>query len=92
MAIGGAGLLVVALGAQAKHASMSSERAESSVDSGGNLHVPHDYRTTFQFLGSWAVYADQGKGAKELHVVYASPASRAWRSAKEFINADYQRL
>ena len=86
LAIGGAGLLaVVALGAQAKHASMSSERAESAVDSGGNLHVPHDYRTTFQFLGSWAVSADQGKGAKEMHVVYASPGTvSAYRETGSF--------
>jgi hypothetical protein len=41
------------------------------------LHVPDDYRTTHQFLGSWAVAADQGKGSKELHDVYASPGTIA---------------
>ena len=43
------------------------------VDAEGNLRVPADYRTAYQFLGSWAVAADQGQGSKEIHVVYASP-------------------
>ncbi len=47
-------------------------KAEAVVDATGNLHVPDDYRTTYQSLGSWAVAADQGQGSKELHVVYAS--------------------
>ena len=45
------------------------------VDSKGNLSVPHDYRATYHYLGSWAVAADQGPGAKEVHVVYASPGA-----------------
>lgn len=43
------------------------------VDAAGNLRVPADYRTSYQFLGSWAVAADQGQGSKEIHTVYASP-------------------
>jgi len=39
--------------------------------------VPADYGTTYQFLGSWAVAADQGPGAQQLHVVYASPGTIA---------------
>jgi hypothetical protein len=39
------------------------------------LRVPGDYRATYQSLGSWAVAADEGRGSKELHVVYASPGS-----------------
>ena len=31
------------------------------VDASGNLRVPSDYRTAYQFLGSWAVAADQGR-------------------------------
>ena len=50
---------------------------ESVVDASGNLRVPADYRSTYQFLGSWAVAADQGQGAKQIHVVYASPGSIA---------------
>ena len=45
------------------------------VDASGNLHVPDAYRTTYQFLGSWAVAANQGQGSKELHMVYASPGT-----------------
>ena len=47
------------------------------VDAAGNLHVPDAYRTTYQSLGSWAVAADQGRGSRELHVVYASPGTIA---------------
>lgn len=42
-----------------------------------SLQVPADYRATYQFLGSWAVQGEPGHGAKELHVVYASPGSIA---------------
>lgn len=45
------------------------------ADSQGRLHVPTDYRSTYQFLGAWAVAANQGEGSKELHVVYASPST-----------------
>jgi hypothetical protein len=55
----------------------SAKAAASVVDSKGNLSVPHGYRTTYQYLGSWAVAADQGPGAKELHVVYVSPGAVA---------------
>ena len=30
-------------------------KTEAVVDAAGNLHVPDDYRTTYQSLGSWAV-------------------------------------
>src|SRR5499427_4454665 len=46
--------------------------AESAVDSNGNMHVPANYRREYEYLGSWAVAADQGQGSKDLHVVYAS--------------------
>jgi len=47
----------------------------AAEDAEGHLHVPGDYRTSYQFLGSWAIAADDGKGSKELHVVYASPGT-----------------
>jgi Cytochrome P460 len=54
----------------------SGKAVDSPVaDSKGNLHVPTDYRTSYQTLGSWAVAADEGQGAKEMHVVYASPGT-----------------
>jgi hypothetical protein len=56
-------------------ASRNESKWKAVVDEGGNLHVPDDYRTTYQSLGSWAVAADQGHGSKELHVVYASPGT-----------------
>lgn len=52
-------------------------RTEAVVDATGNLRVPADYRSTYQFLGSWAVAADQGQGSKQVHVVYASPGAIA---------------
>ena len=59
--------------AAATHASIT----QAVVDGTGNLRVPADYRTAYQFLGSWAVAADQGQGSKEVHVVYASPGAIA---------------
>jgi hypothetical protein len=56
-------------------ASSNGRKAEAVADAAGNLHVPSAYRTTYQVLGSWAVSADQGRGSKELHVVYASPGT-----------------
>jgi len=50
-------------------------KAEAVADANGNLHVPDAYRNTYQFLGTWAVAADQGQGSEELHVVYASPGT-----------------
>jgi hypothetical protein len=77
---------VVAVAAQAQmHPIAWSKEAEAVVDANGNLHVPHAYRTTYQFLGSWAVASDQGQGAKELHVVYASPGTvTAYRNTGGF--------
>ena len=54
-----------------------SGAAAAVVDGQGHIHVPIDYRTAYQMLGSWAVAADDGPGSKELHVVYASPEARA---------------
>lgn len=47
------------------------------VDGRGNLRVPPDYRSAYEVLGSWAVAKDDGPGAKQLHVVYASPGTIA---------------
>jgi hypothetical protein len=62
-----------------------SPKTETVVDARGNLRVPGDYRTAYQFLGSWAVAADQGQGSKETHVVYASSgAITAYRKNGHF--------
>ena len=58
---------------------------ESVIDAEGNLRVPADYRTGYQFLGSWAVADDKGKGSKEMHVVFASPGTiAAYREGGRF--------
>jgi hypothetical protein len=50
-------------------------KTKTVVDASRNLRVPGDYRTACHYLGSWAVAADQGQGAKEIHVVDASPGT-----------------
>jgi hypothetical protein len=86
--IGMAGFAMIAVAAHGQMnttAPSSGPKAEAVVDANGNLHVPDAYRTTFQSLGSWAVAADQGRGLKELHVVYASPGTiAAYRESGHF--------
>ena len=63
----------------------NGSKADVAVDANGNLHLPDDYLTTYQFLGSWAVAADLDKGSKELHDVYASPGTiDAYRAGERF--------
>jgi hypothetical protein len=82
-ALGGCVLVLaaaVSLGAYAQMRTSDragTQNAEGVVDAEGNLRVPVDYRTAYQFLGSWAVAAEQGQGSKEMHVVYASPGTIA---------------
>ena len=62
-----------------------SGAAATIVDDKGNLHVPTDYRTSYQMLGNWAVAADDDPGSKEMHVVYASPGTiAAYREDGDF--------
>jgi hypothetical protein len=81
LAVGALGLLAVAaIVGNWQMNSLAADRgvkAEAAADANGNLHVPGGYRTTYEFLGTWAVAADQGEGSKELHVVYASPGAIA---------------
>jgi Cytochrome P460 len=66
-------------------AEIEGPRTETVADANGNLRVPVDYRTAYQFLGSWAVATDQGQGSKEIHVVYASPGTiSAYRKSGRF--------
>jgi hypothetical protein len=55
----------------------SGPAAKSVIDAKGNLRVPTGYRTSYQFLGSWAVADGVGKSPNQLHVVYASPGTAA---------------
>src|SRR5579863_10473286 len=60
----------------ARSAETKQTKSESSVvDARGSLHVPEDYRASYQFLGSWALPADTGKNTKEIHNVYVSPGA-----------------
>jgi Cytochrome P460 len=81
VSIGMAGISAIAAVAAQRQmnsaASTNGLKAEAVVDATGNLHVPDDYRATYQFLGSWAVAAGEGQSPKELHVVYASPGTIA---------------
>lgn len=49
--------------------------AATVVDDKGNMHVPSDYQTAYQVLGTWAVAKEDGPGSKDMHVVYASPGT-----------------
>jgi Cytochrome P460 len=74
---------VIAGGQMGSFAANGESKAEA--DTKGDLHVPEAYRTTYEFLGTWAVAAHQGQGSQELHVVYASPGTiTAYRSDGHF--------
>jgi hypothetical protein len=75
-------LLIAALGESEAHELHGASAAVSVVDGNGNMHVPENYRRAYEYLGTWAVAAEQSPGAKEIHVVYASPG------AVEAYNAD----
>src|SRR5258705_12831255 len=68
-------VVVVASGQTALVAADGELKAEAAADTNGNLRVPNAYRTTYEFLGTWAEAADHGQGSQELHVVYASPGT-----------------
>jgi hypothetical protein len=54
-----------------------AEGATPVVNSAGKLRVPVNYQESYQYLGTWSIAADAGKGAKEMHSVYASPGAVA---------------
>lgn len=85
------GALVVACSAAAcrGHMGMATVATRGNggavVEANGNLRVPAHYRTSYQFLGSWAIAAGKGQGSKALHIVYASPGTiAAYRKAGRF--------
>jgi hypothetical protein len=62
-----------------------ASEAEAADGAERDLRVPSAYRTTYEFLGTWAVAAGQGQGSQELHVVYASPGTiAAYQKDKHF--------
>ena len=70
-------LILLPINWQPAMTATNDPKAAKVIDASGNLRVPGDYRTAYQFLGSWAVAADQGPGSKEIHLVYASPGTAA---------------
>jgi cytochrome P460 len=65
-------------------AAANHQNAKAVVDADGNLRVPANYRTSYQFLGSWAV-AEVGQSPNQIHVVYASPGTiAAYRKDERF--------
>ena len=82
-----AGLLaLVSLSADGQTSPEPKDPAAKAVaDASGNLRVPAGYRTSYQFLGSWAVADKPGGSPTQLHVVYASPGTiAAYRKEKRF--------
>ena len=76
--LGIAGLLTVSSAvthSKTTNKSVAAQKEGAVVDANGNLRVPADYRTAYQFLGGWAIADDKGQGSKGMHFVYASPGS-----------------
>jgi hypothetical protein len=86
LALAGLSMMVdVAAFAQTNTRSQYGATTAAVVDDKGNMHVPADYRTAYQTLGTWAVAADKGPGSKQMHVVYASPGTiAAYRKTGHF--------
>ena len=54
-------------------------------DAQGNLHIPSDYRTTYEYLGTWEIADTSGQSAKQMHDVYASRGTiEAYRKLGHF--------
>jgi hypothetical protein len=70
-------LVLLACSAALVYAEEHTHKLPSVEDAQGNLHVPADYRDHYEYLGTWSAAADKAPGAKQLHVVYASPGTRA---------------
>jgi hypothetical protein len=81
-------LFIIAAGGVAT-LSMGQETtgAGELIDTAGNIKVPSNYRTTYEYLGSWAVAAEKDQGSKQLHNVYGSPGTiEAFRKDGHFAN------
>ena len=59
------------------YAQQHSSKLSPAENAQGQLHVPSDYRDRYEYVGTWSAAADRTPGAKQLHVVYASPGTRA---------------
>src|SRR6202012_5828241 len=59
------------------YAQRQSRTFSTAEDARGQLHVPPDYRERYEDLGAWSAAAQKTPGAQQLHIVYASPGTRA---------------
>ncbi len=83
-AAAGALVLLSAL-AYAQSPTLRGSRSPVPVDPKGMLHVPENYRSAYEFLGTWAVLSEDGGSVGELHAVYASPGTvEAYRKSGRF--------
>ena len=69
-------LILLPINWQPAMTATNDPKAAKVVDASGNLRVPGDYRTAYQFLGSWAVAVDQGQGAKEISTKKPAPSAQ----------------
>ena len=80
VAVGAAGIsamvAVAAHGRMDTSASSNGPKTKAVVDASGNLHVPDAYRASYQFLGSWAVAADDGQGSGHGSMLQTLPRQR----------------
>lgn len=55
-AVASASFIVVTVGCLVSQpvASQPAPAQEQLVDAAGNMHIPKNYRTTYEFLGSWS--------------------------------------
>ncbi len=70
-------LISVSVVGRAGAAADPSPATDAIADADGALRVPKDYRSMYEYLGTWAIAADKGEGSKQLHSVYASPGAVA---------------
>jgi hypothetical protein len=53
----------------------AADSPQVTADALGNIQVPDGYRTSYRFLGTWAIATTDGKGSRQIHTVYASPGA-----------------
>lgn len=59
-----AGGLALAAYGQTGQAKKGGRAQQNVVDASGNLRVPADYRTRYQFLGTWALRLTQARARR----------------------------
>lgn len=66
--------------------SRAEGQQQAVVDAPGNLHVPSNYRSAYEFWGTWTMAAAaKGVGSSQLHIVYATPGTAAaYRTSGHF--------